>query len=67
MVAARIVSPCRSAQMDRTEEVGGYGGERDTPVIFVAGACFALALARVMLDQFLRVRQSPAHAGQCQG
>ena len=23
MVAARIVSPCRSAQMDRTEEVGG--------------------------------------------
>ena len=28
---------------------------RDTPGKIVAGACFALALVRVMLDQFLRV------------
>ena len=39
--------------MDRTE-AGGYGGARDTPGIFVAKACFALALVRVMLDQILR-------------
>ena len=69
--AARIVSPGRSARTDRDGRLQGRGEERlGVSAVKMPGVSKPSMLdadwRRVIVDQFLRARQSPALAGRCQ-